>query len=203
MTVGVASLIVSLPAMAVRRVRRSITKSARKDEYKKNRQEFLREKSKKFLDRRTASKENIRNFVREQMHLPTAMLQEYVTRIPRFLEANKKMVSELILETRTKDEVWRSNSPVYNKCVELQKMLAKFGIQIWYETIASDQLKWSENHLIGRGEFSYVYSGVLTNEDEGTSEKGGRPTNVAVKVFKQPLDCANANYFLKNEAKLR
>ena len=200
-TVGVASLIVSLPARAVKSIRNIVRN--RMDDYRKDRKEFFTKESKKFLDCRTASKENVRNFVTEQMHLPNAMLQEYVSRIPRFLEGNKKLVSELILETRSKDEVWRSNSPVYNKCVELENMLAKFGILIWYETIASDQLNWSEDDIIGKGEFSSVYSGVLTKDDEGDSKDSVRTTNVAIKVFKQPLDCANANYFLKNEAKFR
>ena len=52
------------------------------------------------------TKEKVREFVKEQMHIADAMLQEYVSRIPRILEANRRMASELMHETRSKDEVW-------------------------------------------------------------------------------------------------
>jgi hypothetical protein len=87
--------------------------------------------------------------------------------------------------------------------VELKKMLSKFGIQIWSETISSSQLNWSEDPLIGEGEFASVYSGVLSNGDAENFEDSRPVANVAVKVFKQPLDGENAKLFLKNEAKLR
>jgi hypothetical protein len=196
-TVGVGSLIV----MAFKNVRKSIEGKMKIGDYRKDRKGYLAKKSKKFLD--SVSKEKVRNFVMEQMHLADAMLQEYVSRIPRILEANRRMASGLMEETRSKDEVWRSNLPVYNKCVELQKELSKFGILIWPETIGFNQLSWGEDPYIGQGEFSSVYSGVLTKDDADNSNDGRSPTNVAVKVFKQPLDCANANDFLKNEAKLR
>ena len=196
-TVGVGSLIV----MAFKNVKKSIEGKMKIGDYRKDRKGYLAKKSKKFLD--SVSKEKVRNFVKEQMHLAHAMLQEYVSRIPRILEANRRMASGLMEETRSKDEVWRSNLPVYNKCVELQRELSKFGILIWPETIGFNQLSWSEDPYIGQGEFSSVYSGVLTKDDADNSNDGRSPTNVAVKVFKQPLDCANANDFLKNEAKLR
>ena len=200
-TVGVASLIIALPAIAIKKARNSISGRMEIDDYRKDREGYLTKKSKKFLT--SVTKEKVREFVKEQMHLADAMLQEYVSRIPRILEANRRMASELMHETRSKDEVWRSNLPVFNKCVELQKMLSKFGIQIWSETISSNQLNWSEDPLIGEGEFSSVYSGVLSSGDAENSEDSRPVANVAVKVFKQPLDCENANLFLKNEAKLR
>jgi hypothetical protein len=200
-TVGVASLIIALPALAIKKARSSIGGRMQIDNYRKDREGYLTKKSKTFLT--SVTKEKVLEFVKEQMHLADAMLQEYVSRIPRILEANRRMASELMHETRSKDEVWRSNLPVFNKCVELKKMLSKFGIQIWSETISSSRLNWSEDPLIGEGEFASVYSGFLSNDDAENFEYRRPVANVAVKVFKQPLDGENAKLFLKNEAKLR
>lgn len=174
------------------------------DTYRNDRKGYWIRRSKKFLASRCASKDQVRNFVKEQMHLAEAMLQEYVSRIPRILEANKRMVSELMNETRSKDDVWRSNLPISKKCKKLQRMLSLFGILLWSETIRPNLLNWSEDEhsFIGQGQFSRIYSGILTKIDPSVSEEGF-PEIVAIKVFNQPLDSANANYFLKNEAKIR
>ncbi|XP_028400803.1 uncharacterized protein LOC114523936 [Dendronephthya gigantea] len=203
-TVGVASLIVTMPLHVVKKARQSISEKMRMDTYRKDRMAYLIKRSKKFLASRCANKDQVRVFVKEQMHLAEAMLQEYVSRIPRILEANRRMALELMNETRSKDEVWRANSPIFRKCKELQRMLSLFGILIWSGTVRAERLNWSEDEhcCIGLGEFSSVYTGILTKIDPGISEEGS-PAIVAIKVFKQPLDSANANYFLKNEAKIR
>ena len=196
-TVGVASLFIAFPYFAVKK----IIERAKSVDYRNDCGEYLMKTSKNFLD--SVNEDTVRDFVKEQLRLAKAMLEEYETRIPRILEANKITVLRLRDETRSRDEVWQFNLPVYKKCVQLQRILSKFGILIWSETISYKQLTWNNDSLIGEGEFSAVYSAVLTQDGRGNSEKKPSSLNVAVKVFEKPFDCANANYFLKNETKLR
>ena len=202
-TVGVLSMLAAIPALAVGRCRQSISERKEFEKYRKDQKKYLAERSKTFLSSVTSSKDQVREFVEEQMHLAHAMLQEYVSRIPKMLEANRRMVSEMMKETRSKDDVWQSNLPIFTKCTELQEEMSKFGILIWSDTISSNELTWSEDSFIGDGEFSAVYSGVLKMKDDVESSENSYPAKVVVKVFKQPFDSENANYFLRNEPALR
>ena len=197
-------MIAAIPAFAVGKCRQSISEKNELEKYRRDQKGYLTKRSKKFLSSVTSSKDQVREFVNEQMHLVHAMLQEYVSRIPRMLEANKRMVSELMNDTRSKDDAWRSNLSVLYKCMELQGSMCKFGISIWSDTVSSNRLTWSEDSLIGRGEFSSVYSGVLQFKDYSeNAENNGSIPNVVVKVFKQPLDSKNASYFMRKESALR
>lgn len=84
----------------------------------------MAEKSKKFLE--SLSKENVHAFVKKQMHLAEAMLQEYVCRIPRILEANRRTIVQLRHDTITCEENYQSNIPTYHMCIKLQQRLSDF-----------------------------------------------------------------------------
>ena len=61
-----------------------------------------------------------------------------------------------------------------------------------------DELKWDEHRqsIIGRGSFSTVYRGILT--------QSGKPeVNVAIKEYIHPLSASNVWHFVDEEKALR
>ena len=132
--------------------------------------------------------------MKNQMQETENVLKEYLERIPRLIEADKKLVSELSNENRTKEQVQMLYSPILLEISKIRKRLTEFAFSIHPSSINNNDLDWRENNesLLGKGDSSAVYKATL---------KKSQP--VAIKLLKESLDPANVRIFCQEEQILR
>ena len=189
---GVAGLLIGIPVAGAFAAKKRLGGTVRLKDYKENPCAYLEKKSKQYLD--SFSDEKMSEYVKNQMQETENVLKEYLQRIPRLIEADKKLVSELGNENRTKEEVQKLYSPILLEISKIRKRLTEFAFCIHPSSINNNDLDWRENNesLLGRGDSSTVYRATL---------KKSQP--VAIKLLKESLDPANVSIFCQEEQILR
>ena len=195
--VGVAGFILGMPVLGAIMVKHKITQFYKLEEYRNHPCHCLEEKSKIFLA--SITYEDVFKYAERQMENTSKLLSEYASEIPMLIEADKKMVFQLLSETRTKEELSKLYTPVIQDGFQLrQNIIPALGIELCPATVDECDIKWKndKNSCLGEGEFSLVYHGELKN-----SGMGDIP--VAVKVFKRPFDDLNSRFYLYDETTIR
>ena len=121
-------------------------------------------------------------------------------KISRLRERDKKLYQQLLTETRSKFEIQGIYQPMSLQLESLRQNITVFNIkEIRKSDFSRGELKWNEEEIstvIGRGTFSTVYRGVL-------SQRGQLEIKVALKVYRNPLQSHNVWHFIDEERALR
>jgi hypothetical protein len=200
---GIAGFVVSIPVVTAIAVKNKLSEKRKLDNYTEDPYDFLKQRSRKFLDRGYKMEEAMSKYAKEQMTKIIDILSTYVNMIPRVIEADKKMVSQLLSETRSQDEVLQQYDPIRTRIVEVRKEITHLGIELCPTSVDERGLDWKKDFCIGEGEFSRVYRGRLKNGGRNRALDSNAVLNVAVKLFKQPFDHLNSRFYLNEEMKIR
>ncbi|XP_028400657.1 uncharacterized protein LOC114523822 [Dendronephthya gigantea] len=197
---GVAGLVIGMPVLGAMAVKREVSTRKMFDNYQNNPRDYLEKESEKYLER--LPKEYVLQYAQRQMKNTKMVLSKYGDQIPILIEADRKLVTQLINDTRSQDEILKLYDPIQKKSSEMINRILPWGIKVCPETINASDLEWKpdKNSLIGEGESSRVYRGKLScpRTKSQTSEM-----EVAVKVFEYPFDNPNSKFFLYEELKIR
>ena len=197
--VGVASLVVGMPATGAISLKKQVDKKSKLERYSQDPLSYLKKKCKDFLD--SLTEETVLKYAEKQMEKTINTLWKYASYIPKLIEENRKLVSHLQNETRTKSEIERLYEPIEKNSRRVQEQMTLLGIKLYPAKVDVSDLEWQEDMecCLREDESFRVYSGKLKkNEREGKKD-----TNVAVKVFTQPFDFMNQRLFLQEEHKIR
>ena len=117
--------------------------------------------------------------------------------IPDLLAMDKQLMKTLEAEIMETKETMFTIPEHLRRCLVLQGELDLFYV---YELLKLDyrlrDLEWNDNKKLGTGSFACVYPGTL---DTGE----GRKAEVAIKVFKDPLQTNNVSELLLEDQTLR
>ncbi|XP_028400624.1 uncharacterized protein LOC114523790 [Dendronephthya gigantea] len=197
---GVAGLVIGMPVLGAMAVKRKVTIRKKFDNYQNNPRDYLKKESEKYLER--LPKEYVLEYAQRQMENTKMVLSKYGDQIPILIEADRKLVTQLINDTRSQDEILKLYDPIQKKSSEMINKILPWGIEVCPETINASDLEWKRdmNSLIGEGESSTVFKGKLScpRPRSQTSKM-----EVAVKVFQHPFDETNSKFFLYEELKIR
>lgn len=202
-SVGIAGLIIGGPALGAIAVKKRVDGKRKLENYQCQPNDTLVKRSKKFLDSIVGNVP--RQYAEKQMEKTKSVLSKYTNSLPRVIDADWKMVSQLNNETRDQGEVLRRCSPIQRRSYESWERLAFLGVRLYPATVDSHDLDWKEDldSFIGEGEFSSVYRGTLTTSGSNTTKQPNPHQIVAVKVFKQPFDLPNSRFYLNEEIIIR
>ena len=198
---GVVGLVIGMPVLGAIAVHREVSKKRKIDNYQDNPCAYLEKRSEKYL--KQLPKEFVLAYAQHQMQNTKNVLSKYGAQIPTLIEADRKLVKQLINETRSQDEVLKVYDPVQKQSVRIIDSIVHLGIELCPATINVSDLDWKEDgdSCFGWGEHSSVYKGKLNNAGGAKSQIS--EMNVAVKVFKQPFDGLNTRFFLYEEVQIR
>ena len=119
--------------------------------------------------------------------------------MPKQLECNERFYQKLLDDDRSKTVVRETYEPLALETEFLRRELTVFSLrEIRKSDFTRDELKWDEHRqsIIGRGSFSTVYKGILT--------QSGKPeVKVAIKEYIHPLSDRNVWHFVDEERALR
>lgn len=189
---GVVGLLVGIPVLGIISAGNSIKERIRLTQYRENRCVYLQKKSEKYLD--SFSENGVNEYIKKQMKETATVLQEYIERIPRLIEADKRLAMELKCETRSKENVQSIYRPILKNISEIRELSCVFAFSIHHPTIDCCKLDWKDNKesCLGEGECSAVYRGTLK-----------KTISVAIKLLKKSLDTTNMRIFCSEEQTLR
>lgn len=195
--VGLVVLIVSVPVVGAMAVKERLENWSKTREYEKDKSGFMAKASKQYLAEVT-EEQNLRPFVVEQLKECQVCLKQVVARIPELIEADKMLCQQLRDENRSQKEIEDFYKPLYGRSLQLRESMALFGIKdVRTMDISCSDLEWNDDasSLLGTGAFASVYRGTL-KQREGDQL-------VALKVWKDELNDANASVFLSEIENLR
>ena len=202
--VGVAGFIIGIPVLGAIAVRHKVNQRRKLTSYRDHPRDYLERRSKKFFTALT--EDDLLKYAQRQMENTSRVLSEYISAIPTLIEADKRIVSQLLSETRSYDELSRQYTPVIEKCVDLREnVIPAIGIELCPPTVDECDLQWKKDgtSCLGEGKFSVVYFGQLKNGGIDKKLDPNLSFNVAVKVFKQPFDELNSRLYLYEEKTIR
>ena len=157
---------------------------------------FMENASKEYLTE-AAEEQNLRSYVDEQLKESRDCLKQVLGDISKLIDAAKMQCQQLKDENRSRKQI-DFYRPLYGRSLKLRERMALFAIKDFRTMdISCSDLEWKddENSLLGTGAFSYVYRGMLKQEN------GEQP--VALKVWKDELNESNASAFLAETETLR
>ena len=200
---GIAGFVIGMPVVAGLTLKRKLSEKMKLDIYEEDPREYLEKHSKKFLAAR--AEEMVKKYVKEQMSKTSSILSTYFEMIPRLIEADKKMVSQLRKEKHNLHKVWQKYNPIRQKSLKIREDILALGIEVCPPTVDARDLEWKEDNdsCLGEGEFSLVFLGKLKNSGRDRSLHSNTNLDVAVKVFKKPFDDLNFRFYLNEETTIK
>jgi hypothetical protein len=201
--VGIAGFVISLPVVTAIAVKNKLSQKRKLDNYTEDPYDFLKQRSRTFLDTSSKMEDAVSKYAKEEMKKTIDILSTYVDMIPRVIEADKKMVSQLCSETRSQDEVLQQYDPIRGRIVKIRMEMIPLGIELCPTTVDERDLYWKKDSCIGEGDFSSVYPGRLKNGGRNRALDSNAVLDVAVKLFKQPFDYLNSRFYLNEEMKIK
>ena len=134
--------------------------------------------------------------------LLTPFVEDKLKDVKLYLERMEARLQELIEADRQLYEQLSKRSaryqPLFHEAKQHRDQLAKFGLsEVCAVKIAREELEWKEetSSCLGRGVFGAVY--------QGTMKRDGEVKNVALKVWNEALDAANAKEIMEEIKNLR
>ena len=202
--VGVAGFIIGIPVLGAIAVQHKVSQRRKLNSYRDHPRDYLERRSKKFLA--VLTEYDVLKYAERQMENTSRVLSKYISAIPTLIEADKRIVHQLLNETRNYDELSDQYTPVIEKCVDLRKnIMPAIGIELCPATVDECDLQWKKDgtSCLGEGKFAVVFRGQLKNGGIDRTLDPNLCFNVAVKVFKQPLDELNSRLYLYEEETIR
>ena len=151
--------------------------------------DFLEDVSKGILS--DSIKKNVKLFVEDKLKDVKLYLDRMEARLQELIEADRRLYEQLIKRSAR-------YQPVFYEAKQHRDQLAKFGLsEVCAVKIDGKELEWKEeaSSCLGRGAFGAVY--------EGTMRRDGEVTTVALKVWNEALDAANAKEIMEEIKNLR
>ena len=193
------ALLVFLPFVGVQSISNTIKEEKKRRAYKKDRAEYVRIMSQKFLEE-AATYEVLEPLVEGQLELAVNTLNDLQARIPMLVEADVKLCQQLIEDAQSKKDTEACYKPCRDKCKRLRGELALFGsLEIRSIRLAWNDLSWdvSEDVFLKRPMEPGLYQGRIS---KGRYSSSGQ---VTCKVYREPLNSCNITECLADEAILR
>ena len=195
--VGLVVLIVSLPVLGAMAVKKKYKKWAKAREYEKDKSGFMAKASEEYLTE-AAEEQNLRSYVVEQLKECEVCLTQVAARIPESIEIAKMLCQQLRHENRSQKEIEDFCKPLYQRSLQLKDHMAMFSFkEVLTMDISCNDLEWRDDgsSLLGTGAFASVYRGKLKLREEEQP--------VALKVWKEQVNAANASALLAETSALR
>ena len=151
--------------------------------------DFLEDVSKDILS--DSIKKNLKLLVEDKLKDVKLYLDRMEARLQELIEADRRLYEQLSKRSA-------SYRPVFYEAKQHRDQLAKFGLsEVCAVKIDGKELEWKEetSSCLGRGAFGAVY--------EGTMRRDGQVTTVALKVWNEALDAANAKEIMEEIKNLR
>ena len=131
-----------LPILGAESIADNIKEAKKKSAYNKDRAEYVRIMSQKFLAK-AATFEALKPLVKVQLELARNTLTDLQARIPMLVEADVKLCQQLLKEAQSKKDTETRYKPCRDKCKRLRGELALFGsLEIRSMRLAWDDLSW-------------------------------------------------------------
>ena len=136
-------------------------------------------------------KENLRPFVEDELKDVKLYLDRMEARLKELIEADRQLYEQLSKRSAR-------YQPLFYEAKQHRDQLAKFGLsEVCAVKIDREELEWKEegSSCLGRGAFGAVYQGQM--------KRDGEVKNVALKVWNEALDAANAKEIMEEVKNLR
>ena len=188
-----------LPILGAKSIADNIKEAKKKSAYNKDRAEYVRIMSQKFLAK-AATFEALKPLVKVQLELAINSLTDLQARIPMLVEADVKLCQQLLKEAQSKKDTETRYKPCRDKCKRLRGELALFGsLEIRSMRLAWDDLSWyvSEDVYLKPPMEPGLYQGRIS---KGRYSSSGQ---VTFKVYRELLTSSNITECLAEEANLR
>ena len=136
-------------------------------------------------------KKKLTPFVEDKLKDVNVNLNRIEARLQELIEADRQLYEQLSKRSAR-------YQPLFDVAKQHRDQLAKFGLsEVCAEKIDREELEWKEeaSSCLGRGAFGAVY--------QGTMRRDGGVTTVALKVWNEALDAANAKEIMEEIKNLR
>lgn len=169
-----------------------------KSKYLKNRPEYVKTVSLKYLER-VSTQEALQPIVDDQVKQVMMCLQDIKRRIPMLIEADEQLCQQLMSENQSKKDIEEKYKPKKLKYEQLRGKLAMFGaLEIRSMQIGWNDLVWDVSEEVGFQ--SVLRPGIY----KGRIAKKGDPSRpVNLKVYKELISISNATECLTSEKVIR
>ena len=198
---GLAPVIVGSPIKTLglyKTVKKTFHYKGKREKYKEDPSAYMSKRSKKCLAV-IGTEGRLLPLINEQLEDAVQCLKQLKDKMPRLLECDNRFYQKLLVDDRTKSEISEIYEPLAMEAEFLRRELTVFSLtEMRKSDFTRDELKWDENRqsIIGRGNFSTVYRGILT--------QSGKPeVKVAIKEYIHPLSTSNVWHFVDEEKALR
>ena len=191
--ITIAVGVLSVPVLGIMAIKNKVTDANMLRKYRKDPLGLLFVASIEYLNA-MADQSGLLQFVKPQFDEAQRYLYHMQARIPEIIDADKKLISQLEKETRSKEEIYHFYLPINEECAGIKGKLDLFALkEIRRMDIHDGHLTWGQR--LGEGGFGAVYRGEWKNRE-------GK-INVALKVCQEVLDASNVGLYLEEEAILR
>ena len=153
--------------------------------------DFLKAVSKSTLTDSIRIKKKLKPFVEDKLKDFKFYLDRIEARVQELIEADRRLYEQLKRPARF-------YQLVFHEVTQHRNQLAKFGLsEVCAVKIDREELEWREegSSCLGRGASSAVYQGTMTRD--------GEVKNVALKVWNEARDAANAKEIMEEIKNLR
>ena len=136
-------------------------------------------------------KKKLKPFVEDKLKDVKLYLDRIEARMQELIEADRQLYEQLSKRSAR-------YQPLFYVAKQHRDQLAKFGLsEVCAVKIDREELEWKEetSSCLSRGAFGAVY--------QGTMKRDGEVTNVALKVWNEALDAANAKEIMEEIKNLR
>ena len=133
----------------------------------------------------------LKPFVEDKLKDAKLYLDRMEARLQELIEADRKLYEQLSKRSSR-------YQPVFYEVKQHRDQLAEFGLsEVCAVKVDGKELEWKEeaSSCLGRGAFGAVY--------QGTMRRDGGVTTVALKVWNEALDAANAKEIMEEIKNLR
>ena len=136
-------------------------------------------------------KKVLKKLVEDKLKDANLYLERTNARLQKLIEADRELFGQLTKQPAR-------YRPVFDEVKQHWNQLAKFGLtEVCAVKIDGKELEWKEeaSSCLGRGAFGAVYQGKVRRD--------GEVTTVALKVWNEALDAANAKEIMEETKNLR
>lgn len=198
LALAIPATLVTLPVLGLKTVIDIIQDKQQKRKYLKNRREFVKAVSQKYLEK-VSTLEALQPLIQEQVMQVTSSLDFIERRIPMLIEADMQLCQQLMREEQSKKDVEATYKPKKQECERLRGHLALVGaLEIRSMDIAWTDIDWDaiEDVFLPKILSPGIYNGRIT--------KNGDPSRpVDLKVYEEVLTTSNVTECLAADRALR
>ena len=198
---GLAPVVVGSPIKTLglfKTVKKTFHYRGKRERYQEDPSAYMSKRSEKCLAL-IGNQDRLLPFIQEQLKDAVQCLRKIKYKIPKLLECDNKLYQKLLDDDRSKAEIHEIYKPLARQAKLLRGELSVFSLREMRKSdFTRDELKWDEHRqsIIGRGTFSTVYKGIL-------SQSGKPEVKVAIKEYIHPLSVSNVLHFVDEEKALR